>query len=692
MIKKWDIAPAPSEKNPARHKLLIKGDMRDIFLVFKKLGGICSRPEKTAGNFDFVIYLSKLEPDTIIKIKSLASELRVLSDTTPPALAVPDPFEPPLPSKPAPVLQPAPEVQPQTPPPSAMPSAPEPAPSFQPAPEIQAAEAVPDLFEAPRAEIKTSFEEPPLPSKPASVLQPALEVQPQTPPPSATPIVPEPAYYSQSEPEALVPLPADSTVQPAPEVQPQTPPPSATPIVPETREKAPEAAPQIFDKSKTKSNRGMPVVPSASSSAKAGGAPKEKLKKAPQTEEAPAPAASFRSKPRWSVELPLVPTHNFHTLVSGSHNRFAHAAAMAVVENPGMIYNPLLVFGVPGTGKTHFVHSIAYGIAASIGQNNIFVTDGIKLSRGVDIAIKDGTIGRLEEVLSGVKALIIDDVHLLMLTETNKKYISKWLNEFMTKSKQIMVTSMFPPKSLGGLEEAVGFQFTQGWMVDLKSPAPQTYKAILSQLLQGMDIKLSDVEINNIFVGKGVPFSEVVRILEGMKKLERFSSGTIESASHANMLEMLLGLNETEADGALTEADYDQASGWNPSAGNSWFKWGIFYPKGMKREAQYALYRTHERSAELGFNIEWQQVFMEEYSPDEIYGTPFKIGGFASEHNVNGVIILGPQPASALGAQEAEFRQITMKILESFLVKGTWIQAGRVKSPAAYARILVDLS
>ena len=591
MIKKWDIAPAPGEKNSARHKLLIKGDMRDVFLVVKKLGAICSRPEKTSGDFDFVIYLSKLKPDTIGKIKELASELSAPSDTTPPMASV------------------------------------------------KAATAAPEPFEPPRPKIKTDFDE---------LITPAADV---------------------SAPRS-----------PAAEISPQ---PSPAP-----KAKEPEAAPPAFITS-----HGLPFVPASSSRIKAEiTKPEEKPKAAIQPQEAPKPSVSSHGKTRWSVELPLVPTCSFKTLISGSHNRFAHAAAMAVVENPGMIYNPLLIFGVPGTGKTHFVHAISYGLSSSIGQDKIFVTNGIKLSKSVDIAVKDGTIGKLDEIISNVKVLIVDDIHLLMLTDTNRKYISKWLNEFMTKSKQIMVTSMFPPKSLGGLEEAVGFQFTQGWMVDLKSPAPQTYKAILSQLLQGMDIKLSDVEINNIFVGKGVPFSEVVRILEGMKKLERFSSGTIESASHANMLEMLLGLNETEADGALTEADYDQASGWNPSAGNSWFKWGIFYPKGMKREAQYALYRTHERSAELGFNIEWQQVFMEEYSPDEIYGTPFKIGGFASEHNVNGVIILGPQPASALGAQEAEFRQITMKILESFLVKGTWIQAGRVKSPAAYARILVDLS
>ena len=608
MIKKWDITPAPGEKNSARQKLLIKGDMRDVFLVVKKLGAICSRPEKTSGDFDFVIYLSKLEPDTVAKIKGLTSELSAPSDTTPPMSSA------------------------------------------------KAAAAAPEPFEPPRPKIKTYFDEPITPEVSVSAPEsPAAEIAQQ---PEATP----------------APRADEPKIAPQPEA------------APAPRAKEPEAAPPAFG-----SGRGLPFVPAANSRIKAEVAkPEENTKADIQPQEAPKPSFSSHEKARWSVELPLVPTCSFKTLISGSHNRFAHAAAMAVVENSGMIYNPLLIFGVPGTGKTHFVHAISYGLSSSIGQDKIFVTNGIKLSKSVDIAVKDGTIGKLDEIMSNVKVIIIDDIHLLMLTDANRKYISKWLNEFMTKNKQILVTSVFPPKSLGGLEEAVGFQFTQGWMVDLKSPDPQTYKIILAQLLQGMDIKLSDTDMGNIFVDKGTPFGEVIRALEGMKKLEKFIINT-EPASHAKLLNILLGLSETETGGAPTEAECDKASGWKPLSENSWFKWGIFYPKGMKREAQYALYRTHERSAELGLRVEWQQVFMEEYSPDELYGTPFKIGNLASEHKVNGVIILGPQPTSALGAQEAEFRHITIKILESFMLKGAWIQYGRIKSPAAYTKTLMDL-
>ena len=576
MIKKWDISPAPSDKNSGRHKLRIKGEMKDIFLIVKKLGSLCSRPEKTSGEFNFLIYLSQLKPDTMNNIKILAAELTRPDEQTPPRAVTPF--------------------------------------------------TEPEPFEFPKPKLR---------------------------------IAPAPA----SQPQAKASTPAAQTSSP------QSPP----------QEK--KARADIY--------RSVPSVPSSSARIK---------QEAPKPAEKPKPAETVQpiprpllGKTRWSVELPLVPTYTFQTLVSGAHNRFAHAAAMAVVENPGMIYNPLLIFGIPGTGKTHFIHSISYGLSSSIGQSNIFVTDGIKLSKGVDIAVKNGSIKKLSDTISGVKVLIIDDIHLLMLTEANKPYISKWLNDFMTANLQIVVTSVFPPKSLGGLEESVGFQFTQGWMVDLKAAAASSYKVILNQILQGMDVKLSDDELNNIFAARSVPFGEVVKILESMKKLEKFMANAVPLLSHTQLLNMLLGLSETAVDGILSGGDCSAARAWNPSTTNSWFKWGMFYPKGMYNEARFVLFKLHEKIMELGLRIEWQQVFLEEYDPDELYGINFKIGNFASEKNANGLIILGPQQTSALGTQEAQFKHITMKILDSFLIKGAWMPLGNIKSPAAYVKTLMDL-
>ncbi|MCM2267392.1 MAG: DnaA/Hda family protein [Elusimicrobiales bacterium] len=602
MIKKWDVAPAPNEKNPGRHKLRIKGEMKDIFLIVKNLGSLCSRPEKTSGDFDFIIYLSKLEMDTMKKLKSVAEEL------SSPAAVEADSFG----DEPAPFDAPRPKLK----------TEPQPAPKAQP----QQASAAP--AEQPR---------------PAPALGPA----------------PAPA-------PAPAPQPAPA---PAPEQRPaMSPAPQQPPLIPSAR-------PSDMGLPSQTMRRKAEPVPAAASPAVS----------------TPQPTISSRIKAKWSMELPLIPTYSFQTLIAGSHNRFAHAAAMAVVENPGVIYNPLLLFGAPGTGKTHFVNAISYGLSASIGQSNIFVTDGIKLSKGIELAIKENSISWLEDLLAKVKVLIIDDVHLLMVSDTNKKYLSKWLNDFVAQNKQIVVTSVFPPKSLSGLEDAVGFQFTQGWMVDLKMPNAQAYKSIISQLLQGLDIKLSEEEITNIFAAGLMPFGEAVKSLEDMRKLEKFLVNSSNNLTHSQLLDMLLGLSEAADPSPLSDDEARSASAWQPSGKDAWFKWGLFYPKGMRREAEFALYSVNQRAKELGLNTTWSQVFTEEYNSDELYGIPFHIGNVATERGINGAIVLGPQPTSALGAQEAEFRHITFKILDSFLVKGAWLPMGRLKSKSAYAKILMDL-
>lgn len=579
MLKKWELVPAPSEKNPDRQKLLIKGEMKDIFLIVKKLGSICSRPEKTIGAFDFIIYLSRLEADVMSKLKAVTAELGSISGeqeseplfkATVGLVELPKPAPAPKPSA-SPAAKPSPQIKP-----ASAPAAAAPAPVTAP-PAAQSGRVLPPMNFVPSASARVQKDEP-------------------------------------------------------------------VPVTPAAQEHKPH----------------------------------------------PTSAASSKIKTKWSMELPLIPTYNFQTLMVGSHNRFAHAAAMAVVENPGMIYNPMLLFGAPGSGKTHFVNAVSNGLAVSLGQSNVFVTNGVKFSKGVDIAIQEGGVSRLDELFSGIKALIIDDIHLLMVTATNKKYISKWLNDFVVKNKQVIVTSLFPPKSLAGLEDALGFQFTQGWMVDLKIPPPQNYKIILNQLLQGSDVKISETDAVDFFVQPQMPFGEAIAVFERMRKLEKFLVNSTNSLSHAQLLEMLLGRQEPPQS-APSESELSSLPPWQDSAQEEWFKWGIFYPKGLQREAQYVLSKIDERAKELGLNTNWRQVFMEEYDPEAVYGTPFKIGNYAGQSGVNGVIVLGPPASSAIGTQEPEFRHLSLKILDSFFIKSAWLPMEKMKSPATYAKVLMDL-
>ncbi|MFH1619417.1 MAG: DnaA/Hda family protein [bacterium] len=403
------------------------------------------------------------------------------------------------------------------------------------------------------------------------------------------------------------------------------------------------------------------------------------------------PKPQRKTGSRWSLELPLVPTCSFETLVVGPHNRFAHAASMAVVENPGTMYNPLLLFGNPGTGKTHFLHSIGYGLSSVLGQDNLLITDGVKLSRSVQLAAKKWGVAELEAVFEKAKALIVDDIHLMVLEDENKKYLSKRFNDFMAQGRQVVLTSVFPPKALASLENSLGFQLSQGWMVDLKVPSSQSYKVILNQMLHGLDVDLNENETATIFCSNQMPLGDVAGTLRNLKRLERLPAIKDKQLANAALLDMLLGFSEQACEPALSKEELQAAEAALSVAGGKSGRWGIFYPRGSEKTAGWVLHSAAERAAELGMKTGWKEVFKKEYGQDELYGVPFKIAEYSDTAKAAGVIVVGPHPSSGLGAQEAEFRQVTAKFLESMLIKCGWIGHSQIKSQSAYTRLLMDL-
>jgi len=610
MIRKWDIRPDPTAKNKDRHKLLIKGEMKDIFYIVKKLGGVCSRPEKSKGDFNFTIYLSRADTKIMGKLKEVTKEL----------------------------------------------SSPESAKRKGPA-----------SFEEPKIHLQKPVVEKPV-EKPAA----PAEQKPTKPPikkeeekeVEKTQIPPFPKKEKEAEKEPAMPARQKEEK------------------IAETKEERKE--PDV----------GMPSmgvsVPSVSSRIKR----EEPLKeKPPETEKSSDVDEKIKNrllKTKWALELPLNPMLNFENLVAGSHNRFAHAAAMAVVDNPGMMYNPLLIFGVPGTGKTHFSYALLYAMAPGLGYDKIFITDGLKFSKGVDIAIKEGFANKIEKIFEAVQVLIIDDIHLVLLSEKSKKLICKILDSFMQSNKQLIFTSLFTPKALEGLEDNLGFQITQGWMVDLKVPSKENYREIIGKMMGNMQIEIEDEKLNFFFVNNLMPLGEAERILWRVKKLEKFMVNAASSPSHGELLEMLLGGGKPSGE-MPGEEDYEKSESFRFESTNKWFKWGIFCPKNEKRNARWVIYNLHETAKEIGVPVDWQQVFIEEYDSDQTFGVPFKIGDISTQRKVNGVIVLGSQSTTVLGSNDEEFRHLTGKILDSFLVKMGWIKFAQLKDRDAYIRVLMEL-
>ncbi|MBU2529660.1 MAG: ATP-binding protein [Elusimicrobia bacterium] len=677
MIAKWDIQPIPEPKNRDRHKLLVKGDMTDIFFIVKKLGKICSRPEKSKGDFNFIIYLSKMDMEIMTKLKQVTGELSKIAkkDASQSSEEKTKPIEKSVAAEQAMMDQSvAKEAQVKAE------KAKEEEAKAAKAKEEQAQAEKAKEEEAKAAKVKEEQAQAEKAKEEEAKVAKAKEEEAK-----AAKVKEEQAQAEKAKKEQAA-KEEEAKVAKAKEEQAQ-----AAKVKEEQAQAEKEKEQQASSPSSSTRMRGM-SIPSRKNKQQLG-KPEEKTPAQESSGEAEKAESGRRKKKllqtRWSMELPMIPTYNFENFIAGSHNRFAHAAAMAVIDNPGTMYNPLLIFGIPGTGKTHFTYSIAYGLANSLGQRNIFVTDGIKLSRGLDLAIRDGLTNKLEEIFKQAKALVIDDVHLLMLAEGNKKFLSKLLNDFMSKDKQIVVTSLFPPKALGGLEDQLGFQLTQGWMVDLKIPNAEKYKAIVTKMMDSVDIKLDEKSINKFFLKNFMALGDVVETFEQVKKLEKLIASMDNRMSHAQLLQMLLG--DSSEDSVLLEDDINKAEAFKLKTKDNWFKWGIFYSKGCQNEAKWIIYSLYEKSKELGINVEWDQVFIEEYNSDESYGVPFKIADVASEKKANGIIIMGPQSTSVLGAQEQEFKHLSSKILTSFFIKSSWIKANKIKDSASYVKILMDL-
>lgn len=395
-------------------------------------------------------------------------------------------------------------------------------------------------------------------------------------------------------------------------------------------------------------------------------------------------------KLKWSIELPLNPTLSFHTLITGSHNRFAHAASMAVVENPGVMYNPILIYGPSGVGKSHFIHSMSYGLSASIGQKNIFVTNGVKFSIGVNLAIKDGFINSLEKIIDISKVIIIDDVHLMLINKDNKPFISKVLKGAMQSNKQVVFSSLFSPQKLEPLENMLDIQFSSGWMVDIKIPNPQTYRLILNQLLTNMDVKISEEHINKFFVSKAMDFRTINKLLFRVKKMEKYITHLNPSLLHQDLISMLLG--EKDDLSGVSDAEVKGADLYSSNDPSSFYKWGIFAPNNMKHYSNYVTSKLKTTASDVfSLDISWNNLFIEEYNPDEVYGIPFKIGSYVLDKNINGLIVIGPPPTSALSAKEEEFKHLVENIMESLNVKTAWIYSNKLKAQSVYLNALLDL-
>ena len=197
-----------------------------------------------------------------------------------------------------------------------------------------------------------------------------------------------------------------------------------------------------------------------------------------------------------SIEMPYIKSnlnskYTFENFIVGNSNKFAHAAALAVAENPGKMYNPLFIYGNSGLGKTHLMHAIGNYISKNSDKKVLYVTSEQFVSDFIGINKKDenGTnftyVDFFKQKYRNIDVLIIDDIQYLGgATETQKEFFHTF-NTLYGDNKQIIISSDRSPDDLKILEDRLRTRICWGLPVDIYPPDFELRVAILKKRIVG---------------------------------------------------------------------------------------------------------------------------------------------------------------------------------------------------------------
>ena len=220
--------------------------------------------------------------------------------------------------------------------------------------------------------------------------------------------------------------------------------------------------------------------------------------------------------------------YTFDTFIVGSSNRFAHAASMAVAENPAVIYNPLFIYGNSGLGKTHLLNAIHTRIKQKFPEKVIASLSFETFTNEFIYSLNQGNLAAFRDQYRKVDVLLIDDIQFIAGKDATQEEFFNTFNTLYQEKKQMVVTSDRPPKDIATLDSRMRSRFEQGLIADIQPPEFETRVGILQRKAQLLNLPLS--EDVAFFIAEQVKTN--IRQLEGVvKKLQAFTLLTNEPLS-----------------------------------------------------------------------------------------------------------------------------------------------------------------
>lgn len=189
-------------------------------------------------------------------------------------------------------------------------------------------------------------------------------------------------------------------------------------------------------------------------------------------------------------ESGLNPRYVFENFVVGSFNELAHAAAQAVIKNPGLTYNPIFIYGGVGLGKTHLIQAIGNELLKQQPKTKVRYIPSEKYMGEIVDAINGKSMNQLKERYRAVDLLIMDDIQFIARTEKMQEEFFHAFNSLYEKNRQIVISSDKPPAAIPTLEHRLRSRFEGGMIADIGEPDFETRLAILKSKLAVKNLSL----------------------------------------------------------------------------------------------------------------------------------------------------------------------------------------------------------
>jgi chromosomal replication initiator protein len=246
-------------------------------------------------------------------------------------------------------------------------------------------------------------------------------------------------------------------------------------------------------------------------------------------------------------ETNLNPKYTFSNFIVGPFNELAQAAAWAISENPGTMYNPFFIYGGVGLGKTHLVQAIGNKIISTFPEKKIRYATTERFTTEVINSIRNQSIEKLKENYRKFDVLIIDDIQFLAGKEKTQEEFFHLFNALYEGNKQIIISSDRPPQAISALEERLRSRFEGGMIADVGSPDLESRIAILKQKVQEKNLNIDNDVLEYIAQNVQNNIRQLEGTLNRLAAFQKLGTKTLDSETAKKLLRKIIQPEQKKA-------------------------------------------------------------------------------------------------------------------------------------------------